>query len=118
MPNMTDADKKAFTSKVTAGFIGNKAALLAVGTDPTQRITNLGTAEDTIASSETLVSQLEVTLKTATDARRKAIDDAYALASASVSLAEGALGKDHPFVVDLHQIRGGMSQTPPESPKP
>lgn len=119
MPNLTDADKKAFIEKIAAALDGNKSALAAAGFDPAQRITNLHNGEATVTNDETLISQLEVALKTAVDTRRTDLENNYALASSTVSLVEGILGKSHPLVVDLHQIRGGFSNEPaaPE-PKP
>ena len=42
--------------------------------------------------------------------RRTDLDNNYALASATVNLVEGVLGKDAPLVRDLRQIRGSFSQ--------
>jgi hypothetical protein len=128
MPGLTDADTKAFIGKVIAGLAGNKAILTAgrpdvpgSGWDPTVRITALKGGEATVATDEEVIAQVEVTRKTAIDARRADLERNAALASASISSAEGSLGKDHPFVVDLHQIRGSLSNAPAkpaEPPKP
>lgn len=118
MSKLTDADKRAFTDKVIAGLTGNTAALVTAGWDPAQRITNLTNGHDTVSADETLISQLEVAMATAVATRRKDLEDNYDLASATVSMVEGFLGKDHPFVIDLHQIRGSMSNTPSPAPAP
>jgi hypothetical protein len=118
MASLTDADKKAFITKIIAGLRGNAAALTAAGFDPATRIANLENGQTTVLNDETLVSQLEVALKTATDTRRTDLENNYKLASSTVSLVEGALGKEHPFVEDLHQIRGSFSNDTPEPPKP
>ncbi|HEY8900761.1 MAG TPA: hypothetical protein VIM61_10150 [Chthoniobacterales bacterium] len=112
MSNLTDADKRAFTDKVISGLTGNTPALVAAGWDPAQRLATLKNGHDTVSADETLIAQLEVALKTATDNRRKDLEDSYALASATVKAVEGFLGKDHPFVIDLRQIRGSFSQEP------
>jgi len=123
MSNLTDADEKSFVSKMIAGLDGNKAILIAgqsdvpgSGWDPTTRIAALKNGEQVLDGLARDVARLEVELKTAMDARRAAHDRNYQLASSSVSSVEGAIGKDHPFAIDLHQIRGGFSKEPAAAP--
>ncbi len=125
MASLTDADKASFISQIITELEGNKAILVAgqpaapgSGWDPAMRITALESGEATVKTDDILVAQLEVALKTAVDARRADLERNYDLASASVSSAEGALGKDHPFVASLHKIRGGMSQAPAKPTEP
>ena len=121
MPNLTDADKKAFISDIAAALGGNKDILIAGNPavpgsswDPTQRAAALEAGEESVKGIETTISNLEVALKSAVDARRTALERNYDLASASVSSVEGAIGKDHPLSVKLHQLRGSYSQSPAE----
>jgi hypothetical protein len=121
MPNLTDADKKAFIGDMIASLGGNKDLLLAgqpevpgSGWDPTQRIAALEGAQDTVDGHEKTIASLETALKTAIDARRAALERTYDIASASVSSAEGAVGKEHPLVKQLRQLRGSYSHAPAE----
>jgi len=119
MPNLTDADKKAFISDIVTALGGNKDLLITgnpavpgSGWDPTQRIAALKAGEESVESLETTIANLDVALKTAVDARRTALERNYDIASGSVSSVEGAVGKDHPLSEDLHQLRGSYSQSP------
>lgn len=111
MADMTDADKKSFTDKLIGALEKNKAALIEKGWDPTQRIAALTNGATSVTNDEGVISSIEVALASASATRRTDLDNNYALASASVASVEGALGKDHPLVKDLRQIRGGMSRT-------
>ncbi len=110
MSDLTDSDKKSFIDKIIAALTTSKADLTAKGWDPAQRITNLQNGVTSVTNDEGLVSQLDAALATAVATRRTDLDNNYALASATVSLVEGILGKDAPLVRDLRQIRGGFSQ--------
>ncbi len=112
MAKLTDADQKAFINKIIATIKNAdiKARLIANEWDPTQRTTNLENGNTSIMNDESLVTQLEAALKTAVDTRRTDLNNNYDLASATLSLIEGCLGKDDPLVVDLHQFRGQLSQ--------
>jgi hypothetical protein len=110
MSDLTDSDKKSFIDKILATLTTSKAELTAKGWDPTQRITTLQNGVTSVTNDEGLVSQLDAALATAVATRRTDLDNNYALASATVHLIEGILGKDAPLVRDLRQIRGGFSQ--------
>jgi hypothetical protein len=125
MPNLTDADKKTFIGEIKNALTGNKDLLIAgnpevpgSGWDPTQRVAALKAGEQSVEGLETTIANLEVALKSATDARRTALEKNYDIASASVSSVEGAVGKDHPLSEDLHQLRGSYSQSPAPDAKP
>lgn len=118
MSDLTDADKKSFIDKITAVLSTNKTDLTTKGWDPTQRITNLQNGITTVTNDEGLVSQLDAALATAMSTRRTDLDNNYALASATVNLIEGVLGRDAPLVRDLRQIRGGFAQSPAKEPAP
>ena len=111
MADLTDADKKSFIDKVIGALDKNKAALIAKGWDPAQRITNLTNGVTSVTNDEGIISNIEVSLAAANNTRRTDLDNNYTLASASVGSVEGTLGKDHPLTKDLHQIRGGMSRS-------
>jgi len=112
MADLTDADKKSFIDKMIGVLKETKDALTAKDWDPTQRITNLENGVKSVTGDEGIVSGLEATLTTAINTRRTDLDNNYALASASVAAVEGALGKAHPIVKDLHKVRGGMNKAP------
>jgi len=109
MSDISDTDKKSFIDEVTAALGANAADLTAKGWDPAQRITNLQNGITSVTNDEGIVAQLDLAFAKAVAARRADLDNNYALASASVSLVEGLLGKDHPLVRDLHQVRGSFS---------
>jgi hypothetical protein len=110
MSDLTDAEKKSFIDKIIAALTTSKADLTAKGWDPAQRITNLQNGVTSVTNDEGIVAQLDAALAAAIATRRTDLDNNYALASASVSLVEGILGKDAPLVRDLRQIRGAFSQ--------
>ena len=110
MADLTDADKKSFIDKMIGFLRENKAALVAKDWDPAQRTINLENGVKSVTNDEGIVSGIEAALTTAVATRRSDLDNNYALASATVGSAEGALGKDHPLVKDLRKIRGGMSK--------
>ncbi|HEY8900557.1 MAG TPA: hypothetical protein VIM61_09105 [Chthoniobacterales bacterium] len=110
MSDLTDADKKSFIDKIIASLGSNAAALTAAGFDPATRITNLKNGVTSVTNDEGLVAQLDVALASAVATRRTDLENNYALASATVNLVEGVLGKDAPLVRDLRQIRSGFSQ--------
>jgi hypothetical protein len=112
MADLTDADKKSFIDKTIGALDKNKDLLISKDWDPTQRITNLMNGATSVPNDEGIISNLEQTLTIANATRRADLDNNYQLASSSIGSAEGALGKDHPLVKDLHQIRGGMSRAP------
>jgi hypothetical protein len=115
MADLTDADKKSFIDKVIGALKENKDLLISKDWDPSQRILNLGNGVTSVTNDEGILSKLEQAVTVATTTRRTDLDNNYALASASIGAVESSLGKDHPFVNDLHQIRGGMSRA--SSPK-
>ncbi len=119
MPDLTDADKKSFIDKIigTLNEPAIKARLIAGQWDPTLRVTALANGVTSVTQDEGIISGLESTLTTAMDTRRSDLDNNYTLASATVSSIEGALKKDDPLVVDLHQFRGALSKaTKPATP--
>ena len=109
MSDLTDADKKSFIDKIVAALTTHKTDLAAKGWDPAQRITNLQNGVTSVTNDEGIVSQLDAALAAAVATRRTDLDNNYALASATVSLVEGILGRDAPLVRDLRQIRSGFS---------
>ncbi len=117
MAQLTDADQKSFIDKIIGALTANSALLKSKDWDPTQRLTNLQNGVTSVTSDEGIISQLNQTLTSAIATRRSDLDNNYALASASIGSVEGALGKDHPLVGDLHKIRGAMSHASP-APKP
>ncbi len=119
MSDITDADKKSFIDKIkgTLEDATIKALLIEKQWDPTLRATAIASGVTSVTGDEGVISGLESTLTTAIAARRADLDSNYALASSTISSIEGALGKDHPLVHDLHQFRGSLSNASP-APKP
>jgi hypothetical protein len=125
MPDLTDADTKTFIGDMISALDANRAILTAgnpavpgSGWDPATRITALQNGEETVKNDEKIISAAEVTLDQAVKTRRADLDANYRLASATLGSVEGALGKDHPLVKQLRQLRSSYSHAPAEKDEP
>jgi hypothetical protein len=118
MARLTDADRRAFSREVLEVLRQNAARLSAAGFDVTGRVTELGSANQTADVKEAAQLTAQQAAVRATQESSDANDHVYDLASASVNLIEGILGKDDPLVISLRQLRPGMHVVRDEAPKP
>ena len=126
--SLTHDHKRAFIRKMIEFTEENEQALKDAGYDPSQRIGELTTLNDAQEQAEAEQLAAMAALKGKTQASNDALDVAYKNASALVELFVGFLGKEHPLVEVLKNIRDLMiieeargkekaPEKPPEEPQ-
>ena len=106
--SLTHDHKRAFIRKMIEFTEENEQALKDAGYDPSQRIGELTTLNDAQEQAEAEQLAAMAALKGKTQASNDALDVAYKNASALVELFVGFLGKEHPLVEVLKNIRDLM----------
>ena len=114
MSDLNDALKDSYIGKVADAITPYVDDLKAKGFDPTSRIDQLTKAGPLI---EGAVKSRESADKSASDAgknEQNLRDQFYTLSTATVSLVEGLVGKDHPLTAKLRGLRADLvgNQTP------
>ena len=120
MSDLNDPLKESYIGKVGDALTPYTDELKAKGFDPASRIVQLTGAGPLIESASKLRKQAE---KSATDAVQNehgVRDNFYTLATSTVSLVEGLLGKDHDLPVKLRGLRASLigNQSPGGTPAP
>lgn len=118
MARLTDSDRRAFSHQVVEVLRQNAAQLTAAGFDVTARVTTLDGKAKEADVKEAAQLTAQQAAQRATDESTAATDAAYELASTTVNLIEGILGKDDPLVESLRQLRPGLHNGPTPAPKP
>ncbi|WP_394796026.1 hypothetical protein [Armatimonas sp.] len=118
MAKLTDTDRRAFSHQMVEVLQQNAAHLLAAGLDVTARQTELAAKAHEADVKEAAQLTAQQAAHRATEESSAATDVAYELASTTVNLVEGALGKNDPLVVSLRQLRPGLHNGPTPAPKP
>jgi hypothetical protein len=113
---LTEADQRAFSHQVLEVLRQNSAKLSAAGFDTSGRAGALEAKTDAAETREAEQLQAKEALLRATVASTTSTQEAYDLASATVNLIEGILGKDDPLVRLLRGLRPGMHHDPPTKP--
>jgi len=114
MSDLNDPLKDSYIGKIAAALGPYAADLTAKGFDPASRIEQLGGAGKLI---EGAIKARKAAAKAAGDAVKNEQDirtQFYKLATATVSLVEGLLDKDHELTVKLRGLRADLvgNQTP------
>jgi hypothetical protein len=122
MAKLTEADQRAFSHQVLEVLRQNSAKLSVAGFDTSGRAAALEAKTDEAEVKEAEQLQAKEALLRATAASTTSTQEAYDLASASVNLIEGILGKDDALVKLLRGLRPAMHHDtptkPPTSPTP
>jgi hypothetical protein len=125
MGDLNDALKESYISKVGDALIPYTAELTAAGFNPTPRATELGGAGQLIETAGKATKAANVAAAAALKSEQDLRNGKYTLATATISLVEGALGKEHPLPVKLrglraeligHQNPGGTAARPASTP--
>lgn len=125
MAGLTHDQKRAFIHKIIEVLEENTQVLTAKGYDPAAKIAELTTQWQAQEQAEAAQIQIFAAHKAATSASNATLKVAYENASASVELIVGLLGKHHPLVEILKNIRDLMNiekpkkeeEKPPEKPQ-
>ena len=110
MPKLTENEKRAFTRQLLEVLRNNATRLTGLGFSATNRITLLETRADEADVKEAAQRAAEETSLRATRESQEATDVAYDVASQTVELIIGLVGKKDELATVLRGIRGGMSQ--------
>jgi hypothetical protein len=119
MPNLTDAQEKAYVGEIKSILAEYKDDLLKADppVDPTSRIANLENGVKATEAAEAAQVKTEAANDAAIAYANQLRTDAYKLAVASIGLMEGALGREHPAVVKARSIRGDMVNLAARGPR-
>jgi len=110
MPYLPEAQTMSFARQILKILQNNAQKLIDHGFDPEARIADLEELNARSAKDEAKQDAARVALLKATEVSNKSRKDFYQLASATVALFEGILGKNDALVHELHKIRGAMSR--------
>ena len=122
--SLTHDQKRAFIHKIIEVLEENTQALSDAGFDVADRLIELNDAWALEEDSEAKQIQAMAASKAATEKSNTDLAAAYNLSSATVELIVGILGKDHPLVEVLKNVRDLMileaqrGKTKPEEEKP
>jgi hypothetical protein len=105
MSDLNQPLKESYIAKVGAIIAPYTDELKAKDFDPTSRITKLSGAGKEIETAGKERKKKEKELKDAIEAEQNLRTTYYTLATATVSLVEGVVGKDHEVVVKLRKLR-------------
>lgn len=120
MSDLNDALKDSYIGKVADALQPYSDDLKTAGFDPASRITQLGGAGQLIESAAKLSKQAVQSAADAVQHTQDVRSQFYTLATATVSLVEGTLGKSHPLAVKLRSLRSDLigNQNPGGAPAP
>ena len=120
MSALNDPLKESYIGKLADALKPYAAELVAKGFDPADRITQLGGAGLDIEQKAKARDDAEKAAAVAVKLEHDAREGYYALATATVSLVEGLLGKDHALPMKLRSLRADLigNQNPAGPPKP
>ena len=106
--SLTHDQKRAFIHKIIEVLEENQQALNDAGFDVADRLIELNDAWALEEDSEAKQIQAMAASKAATEKSNTDLAAAYNLSSATVELIVGILGKDHPLVEVLKNVRDLM----------
>jgi len=120
MSDLNDALKDSYIGKVADALEPYTTELTTAGFDPTSRITQLGGAGKLIESAGKLSQQAQDAATAAVQHTQDVRTQFYTLATTTVSLVEGTLGKNHALAVKLRGLRSDLigNQNPNGTPAP
>lgn len=121
MSDLNDPLKDSYIGKVADAMTPYGDDLKAKGFDPASRIAQLGGAGALIEGAVKARKQAEEAAATAVTNEQALRSQFYTLATGTVSLVEGLLGKTHALTVKLRGLRGdlvGSQNTPAAPPTP
>ncbi|MCX6896028.1 MAG: hypothetical protein NTZ16_11125 [Verrucomicrobia bacterium] len=120
MADLNDPLKDSYIGKVGDALTPYTAELTAKGFDPASRVTQLTGAGELIESAGKLRKAAEKAASDAIKNEQMVRDQFYTLASSTVSLVEGLLGKNHELPVKLRSLRADLigNQNPGGKPAP
>jgi hypothetical protein len=120
MSALNDPLKDSYIGKVADALTPYTADLTAKGFDPTSRITQLTGAGPLTESAHKLRTQAEKSAADAVQHEQDVRDQFYTLATSTVSLVEGLMGKSHELSVKLRGLRADLigNQSPGGTPAP
>jgi hypothetical protein len=118
MSDLNDSLKEGYIGQIADALGPYSAELTAKGFDPAARIAELGGAGKLIEDAKKERRKKEAELATAVQAEQDEREKHYDKATATVSLAEGLLGKDHELPVKLRGLRAKLvgNQNPGGTP--
>ena len=108
MSDLNDPLKESYIGKVGDALKPYTADLTAKGFDPTARITQLTGAGEVIENADKARKAAEQALAAAVINEHTTREGFYTTATATVSLVEGLLGKDHVLSVKLRGLRAEL----------
>ena len=120
MSDLNDALKDSYIGKVGDALQPYTDELKTAGFDPASRITQLTGAGQLIESASKLSKQAQDNATAAVQHTQDVRSQFYTLATATVSLVEGTLGKSHELAVKLRSLRSDLigNQNPNGTPAP
>ena len=120
MSDLNDPLKESYIGKVGDALAPYSDDLKAKNFDPTSRIEQLTSAGKLIEGASKLRKQAEEAVSTAIANEQAVRTQFYTLATGTVSLVEGLLGKDHALPVKLRGLRADLigNQNPGGKPAP
>ena len=120
MADLNDPLKESYIGKVGDALTPYTAELTAKGFDPASRITELTGAGKKIEDAGKLRVEAEAAVAAAVKNEHTVRDQYYTLATGTVSLVEGVLGKNHALPVKLRSLRADLigNQNPNGSSTP
>ena len=110
MSYLTEAQSMSFSRQMLKILRNNEQKLKDLGFDPTARIAELEQLDKRSAKDEAKQDAARVAFLQATKNSNESRNEFYNLASSTVNLIEGILGKDNALVHELHKIRSGMTR--------
>lgn len=120
MADLNDPLKESYIGKVADALTPYNDELKAKGFDPASRIQQLTSAGPLIENASKLRKQAEASVTAAITNEQGVRAQFYTLATSTVSLVEGLLGKNHALPVKLRHLRSDLigSQSPGGTPTP
>lgn len=118
MADLNDSLKDSYISKVGAALTPYAADLTAKGFDPASRIAQLSGAGPLIESANKLRKAAEKSAADAIAHEQEVRSNFYSLATNTVSLVEGLLGKNHELCTKLRKLRADLIGNQNTDPKP
>jgi hypothetical protein len=108
MSDLNDPLKESYIGKVGDALTSYTAELTAKGFDPASRIDQLTGAGKLIEAAVKLRKQAEQSASDAVANEHGVRDNFYTLATSTVSLVEGLLGKSHELSMKLRGLRAEL----------
>ncbi|WP_163324983.1 hypothetical protein [Draconibacterium mangrovi] len=105
MAYITDARKRDFVKQITIFTETNKDVLIAAGFDPSERIEELKASYAEAMMNKEKQIEAMAQAKDATKKAQLSLLESYSLASKTVELFTGLLGKDATLVTQIKKLR-------------